>query len=129
MASLPRWLAVFGLVIALAVAAQAVAATPPGTIRIADDDTPSDMPTDASADMPTDMPTDIPTETSTPTVTPTATVTATPTATPIPIPILVQQVIQHGNDEQVQAINTRNLSLISDTVTADHLKELTGILQ
>jgi len=123
----------FGLVLALAVAAQAATAAPLGRIHLADDDTPSDMPmdmpTDMPVDMPTDMSTDIPTATPSPTVTPTATVTATVTPTPIPIPILVQQVIQHGNDEQVQAINTRNLSLISDTVTADHLTELTGILQ
>jgi len=124
---------VFGLVLALAVAAQAAAAAPQlGTIHVAqDDDTPTDTPPDMSMDAPTDMPMDMPTDipTVTPTPTATATVTATPTATPIPIPVLVQQVIQHGNDEQVQAINTRNLSLISDTVTADHLAELTGILQ
>jgi len=125
MASLPRGLVVFGLVLALAVVAQAAAAAPLGRIHLADDDTPSDMP----MDMPTDMPTDTPTATPSPTVTPTATATATVTPTPIPIPMLVQQVIQHGNDEQVQAIATRNLSLVSDTVTNDHFQELAGVLQ
>jgi len=47
----------------------------------------------------------------------------------VPVPILVQQVIQRSNDEQMQAISTRNLSLIADTLTADHLPELTAILQ
>ena len=37
--------------------------------------------------------------------------------------------IQHSNDEQVQAIATRNLSLTADTLTADHFQELTFILQ
>ena len=115
----------FGLVIALAVAAQAATAAPLGRIHLADDDTPSDMP----MDMPTDIPTDTPTATPSPTVTATATATATVTPTPIPIPMLVQQVIQHGNDEQVQAIATRNLSLVSDTVTNDHFQELAGVLQ
>jgi hypothetical protein len=43
--------------------------------------------------------------------------------------MLVQQVIQRSNDEQVQAIATRNLALIADTLTADHVQELTAILQ
>jgi len=107
------------------VAAQAATAAPLGRIHLADDDTPSDMP----MDMPTDIPTDPPTATPSPTVTATATATATVTPTPIPIALVVQQVIQHGNDEQVQAIATRNVSLVSDTVTTDHFQELTGVLQ
>lgn len=107
------------------------------TIEIAQEDMPTDaqpdMPSDAPADMPPDMSMDVPTATPTPsptaTATPTPSPTATPTPTPIPIPILVQQVIQLSNDEQVQAIATRNLSLITDTLTADHAPELTAILQ
>jgi len=103
---------------------------------IAQEDVPTDpqadVPSDAPADMPADMSTDetpTPTPSPTATVTPTPSPTATPTATPIPVPILVQQVIQRSNDEQVQAIATRNLSLITDTLTADHIPELTAILQ
>jgi hypothetical protein len=111
------------------------------TIDIAQEDVPTDAPTDAPVDTPGDAPTDMPADvsmdvaTATPTPSPTATVTptpsptATPTATPVPVPILVQQVIQRSNDEQVQAISTRNLSLITDTLTADHVPELTAILQ
>jgi len=54
---------------------------------------------------------------------------ATPTATPIPAPILIQQVLQRSNDEQVQAIATRNLSLVAGSVTGDYSKELTNVLQ
>jgi len=109
------------------------------TIDIAQEDVPTDAPVDTPSDAPTDMPADVsmevatatptPSPTATPTATPTPSPTATPTATPVPVPILVQQVIQRSNDEQVQAISTRNLSLIADTLTADHLPELTAILQ
>ena len=41
----------------------------------------------------------------------------------------IQQVIQHSNDEQVQAVATRNLSLMTDTLTDDHYQDLAGTLQ
>ncbi|MBV9325716.1 MAG: hypothetical protein JO352_18250 [Chloroflexi bacterium] len=41
----------------------------------------------------------------------------------------VQQVIQHSNDEQVQAIATRDSSVMADTATADHFKDLVQINQ
>jgi hypothetical protein len=41
----------------------------------------------------------------------------------------VQQAIQHSNDEQVQAIASRNVSLVTDTVTGDYAQQLTGTLQ
>jgi hypothetical protein len=148
MTSLPRGLIVLGFVIALAGAAQTAAAAPPGIVHLADDDvnpdspadmTPGDapagepaaMPADSPSDMPDDVatatPTVIPTSTSTPT--PTATATATATATPTVNPAALQQVIQHSNDEQVQAVATRNLSLTSDTVTPERFQELTRTLQ
>ncbi len=109
------------------------------TIEIAQEEMPADaqpdMPSEAPADIPADMSMDVatatptPSPTATPTATPTPSPTATPTPTPIPVPILVQTVIQRSNDEQVQAIATRNLSLIADTLTADHVPELTAILQ
>lgn len=42
---------------------------------------------------------------------------------------VLQQTIQHSNDEQVQAIATSNVTLISDTVTGDYAQQLTGTLQ
>jgi hypothetical protein len=88
------------------------------------------------ADMPTDMPQDMlpeiatPTPTPTPTATPTVSPSATPTATPTLVPtVAIQQVLQRSNDQQIQAIAQRNLSLIADTLTADHFQELAGILQ
>ena len=41
----------------------------------------------------------------------------------------IQQVIQHSNDEQVQAISSRDSSLMADTVTSDHYQELVQINQ
>jgi hypothetical protein len=41
----------------------------------------------------------------------------------------IQQVIQHSNDEQVQAIAARDASLMADTLTADHYQELVQINQ
>jgi hypothetical protein len=41
----------------------------------------------------------------------------------------VQQVIQHSNDEQVQAIAVRDSSVMADTSTADHFQELVQINQ
>jgi hypothetical protein len=90
-------------------------------------ETPADAQTDVPADAPIATPTPVPT--ATPTVVPTATPTAVPTATPVPLPTVLQQVIQRSNDEQVQAIANRNLSLVADTVTADHFRELANSLQ
>jgi hypothetical protein len=114
-------------------------------------DVSTDTPTDVSPDMviapPTDVPpdmviappTDVPpdmltaTPTATPTILPTATPTVVPTATatakPTVNPTVIQQVIQHSSDEQTQVINTRNLSLLSDTQTADQFQQLTSQLQ
>ena len=41
----------------------------------------------------------------------------------------VQQAIQRSNDEQVQAIASRNVSLVTDTVTGDYAQQLTSALQ
>ena len=41
----------------------------------------------------------------------------------------LQQVVQRSNDEQVQAIASRNVSLVSDTVTGDYAQQLTSVLQ
>src|SRR5205807_10564977 len=41
----------------------------------------------------------------------------------------IQQVIQRSNDEQVQAISSRDSSLMSDTVTSDHFRELVRVNQ
>lgn len=41
----------------------------------------------------------------------------------------IQQVIQHSNDEQVQAIANRDSSAMADTVTSDHYQELVRINQ
>lgn len=41
----------------------------------------------------------------------------------------LQQVIQHSNDEQIQAIATKNVSLVSDTVTGDYGQQLVASLQ
>jgi hypothetical protein len=41
----------------------------------------------------------------------------------------LQQVIQHSNDEQVQAIATSNVSLVTDTVTGDYAQQLVSSLQ
>ena len=41
----------------------------------------------------------------------------------------VQQAIQHSNDEQVQAIASRNVSLVTDSVTGDYAQQLTSTLQ
>jgi hypothetical protein len=135
----PRGLAVLGLVLALTGAAHSAVAAPLGVIDVAQEDTPADVPPDAvppDAVPPDEMPPDdsaTATPTPMPTATPTATLTPTPTATPTPNATAtanaIQQVIQHSNDEQVQAISTRNLSLVSDTVTDDHFRELVGILQ
>ncbi len=135
MARLPRGLAVFGFVVALAGAAQLAAAAPTGKIHLAQDDVNPDMPTDAPADAPADMPAETPTDvaTATSTATPTVTSTATPTSTPTPNPTVIasaiQQVIQRSNDEQVQAVQTSNLSLMADMVTADRFQELTKTIQ
>jgi hypothetical protein len=131
-----RGLVVLGLVSALgATGALTAQAKLLRTIDIAQEDVPTDPPVDMPGDAPTDMPADVSMDVATATPTPTATATPTPsptatlTATPVPVPILIQQVIQRSNDEQVQAISTRNLSLITDTLTADHVPELTAILQ
>lgn len=94
-------------------------------------DAPADMPADAPADAEPGLSTEVPTATptATPTVVPTATPTPLPTATPIPLPIVLQQVVQRSNDQQVQAIATRNLSLVADTVTDDHFRDLANTLQ
>lgn len=42
---------------------------------------------------------------------------------------VIQQVIQHSNDEQVQAIAARDSSIMADTATADHYQELARINQ
>src|SRR5579863_5285795 len=39
----------------------------------------------------------------------------------------IQQVIQHANDEQAQAIASGNPSVMSDTATPDHYQELVQI--
>jgi Peptidase A4 family len=41
----------------------------------------------------------------------------------------IQQVIQHSNDEQVQAIAAHDSSVMSDTATSDHYQELVQINQ
>src|SRR5215467_9391019 len=41
----------------------------------------------------------------------------------------VQQVIQQSNDEQVQAIASRDSSVMADTVTSDHYQELVQVNQ
>src|SRR6266567_9257630 len=41
----------------------------------------------------------------------------------------IQQVIQRSNDEQVQAIAQRDSSLMADTVTSDHYRELVQVNQ
>src|SRR5438309_1500171 len=41
----------------------------------------------------------------------------------------IQQVIQHSNDEQVQAIAGKDSSLMQDTVTSDHYQDLVRINQ
>jgi Peptidase A4 family len=41
----------------------------------------------------------------------------------------IQQVIQHSNDEQVQAIAAKDSSLMQDTVTSDHYQELVRVNQ
>src|SRR2546428_10385688 len=41
----------------------------------------------------------------------------------------VQQAIQRSNDEQVQAISSRDSSLMADTVTSDHYRELVRVNQ
>src|SRR5207253_2406599 len=41
----------------------------------------------------------------------------------------IQQVIKQSNDEQVQAIATRNLSLVTDTTTSDHFQDIANGLQ
>ena len=41
----------------------------------------------------------------------------------------IQQVIKQSNDEQVQAIATRNLSLVTDTTTSDHFQDIANSLQ
>lgn len=42
---------------------------------------------------------------------------------------VVQQVIQHSNDEQVQAIASHDSSVMADTATVDHYQELVRINQ
>jgi Peptidase A4 family len=42
---------------------------------------------------------------------------------------IIQQVIQRSNDEQVQAIASRDSSVMADTVTSDHYQELVEINQ
>jgi hypothetical protein len=78
-------------------------------------------------EVPAEAPAEIPTPT--PTAIPTATPIPSPTAVPIDHPAAIQKVIQRSNDEQVQAIATRNVSLIADTLTDDHVQELSSILQ
>jgi hypothetical protein len=130
MTRLLRGLIVLGFVIAVPASlshagAETAAASPIYAQEGPDDDVGTSM------EPPTDTPTPI--ATATPTVIPTFTPTPSPTATPTPNPTAVaaglQQVIQRSNDQQVQAIATRNLSLIADTVTADHFPELANILQ
>jgi hypothetical protein len=41
----------------------------------------------------------------------------------------IQQVIQHSNDEQVQAISAHDPSLMADTLTSDHYQELVKVNQ
>jgi hypothetical protein len=41
----------------------------------------------------------------------------------------LQQVVQHSNDEQIQAIATNNVSLVSDSVTGQYAQQLTSTLQ
>ena len=41
----------------------------------------------------------------------------------------IQQVIQRSNDEQVQAISSRDSAVMADTVTSDHFQELVQINQ
>src|SRR5438132_13467100 len=65
--------------------------------------------------------------------------TSSPSAETAPAPVLeaadqdansaVQQVIQRSNDEQVQAIASKDPSLMADTLTSDHLAELVAINQ
>ncbi len=43
--------------------------------------------------------------------------------------VLLQQVVQRSNDEQVQAVATRNLSLVSDTTTSDYFTQVANTLQ
>lgn len=48
---------------------------------------------------------------------------------PDPNKAAIQQVIQRSNDEQVQAVATRNLSVLADTLTDDHYAELASTIQ
>src|SRR5438045_2709177 len=41
----------------------------------------------------------------------------------------IQQVIQHSNDEQVQAIATHDSSVMADTLTPDHFQEIARVNQ
>jgi hypothetical protein len=41
----------------------------------------------------------------------------------------LQQVVQHSNDEQIQAIATSNPSLVADTVTGDYAQQLVASLR
>src|SRR5947207_2296507 len=41
----------------------------------------------------------------------------------------IQQVIQRSNDEQVQAIAARDVSVMADTLTSEHYQELVQINQ
>jgi hypothetical protein len=145
MTRLGRGLVVLGFVIALpasisswptsllpfdppSVGAQSAETTPMSMVDGGDEDVPTDSPPEA----PTDSPTAIPT--ATPTVIPTATPTVIPTATPTAIPTVnpttaLQQVIQRSNDQQMQAIATRNLSLIADSLTDDYFRVLANTLQ
>jgi hypothetical protein len=134
MARIPWGLVVFGLIVALAgLAPTAIASA--GTLILAQDDPNATSQADTSAqpDASPDSSTQPdatmqPTETVTPT--PTVTPTVTPTATPtIPPTTLIQQTLQHSNDEQVQAIQSRDLSLMADTVTADHFQDLVTTMQ
>jgi hypothetical protein len=119
--------------------ARTAAAAPLSMTGLADDDdnpapptdgpadNPADMPPDGATDSPADTPT--PTPTATPSATPTVTPTATATATPTVNLAVIKQVIQRSNDEQVQAVATRNASLVADTVTENRFWELAGIIQ
>lgn len=136
----PCRLAVLGFVLALSATPLIAAAAPAGLVPFAQD-APAANSTDSPADVPADMPAAdmAPADDATPTATPTATATTTPTPTTIPTPTAtptpvdmtsaIKQTIQRSNEEQVEAVATRNLSLMSDTLTVDQFQALSTIIQ
>jgi hypothetical protein len=135
MKSLMRGLAVLGLMLGVILGATAgvalaqeedptaVTMEQPADSQPPVEEAPADNPDAGAIEQPTATPTPTPTVTPTPS----PTLTPTPTATPTPPPsVMVQQTIQRNLDQQVQAIATRNLSILSDTTTDDYFRLLVG---